>query len=186
MKCSCEMIHPEYDGRVFRDRTPGISKLPLYSLWVGVKYRCRLKTNYSQKSLYSERGIKISKDWSFSFLQFSEDMGNRPSLDHSIDRIDNDLGYCKHNCRWATKSEQSKNRRNTVSRGLPPGVTREKGGGDRFVARQFYRGKDHWIGTFKTPIDAFIAVNNFRKSKGIEEYEQFSQYFTEPEWKKYL
>ena len=47
------------------------------------------------------------------FEAFLEDMGFKPGKEHSIDRIDNSLGYCKSNCRWATRIEQSRNKRTT-------------------------------------------------------------------------
>jgi hypothetical protein len=41
-------------------------------------------------------------------------MGNRPSSKYSLERINNDLGYSKENCKWATRDEQSVNKRNTI------------------------------------------------------------------------
>jgi uncharacterized protein YjcR len=41
-------------------------------------------------------------------------MGTKPTLNHSIERIDNDKGYSKDNCVWATRSEQALNKRNTL------------------------------------------------------------------------
>jgi hypothetical protein len=46
-----------------------------------------------------------------SFENFYADMGSRPSPDHSIERIDNSQGYCKENCKWATRLEQRRNSR---------------------------------------------------------------------------
>src|SRR5580704_10756412 len=73
-------------------------------------------------SSYGGRGIKVCDRWSGvnGFTNFLADMGKRPpgtdgngkSLG-SIDRVDNDLGYYKDNCRWATGSEQQKNKRSS-------------------------------------------------------------------------
>jgi len=73
-----------------------------------MKARCESKScrNYP---IYGGRGIKICKRWQ-TFENFLSDMGERPS-GMSIDRIDNDLGYNKDNCRWASMITQARNRR---------------------------------------------------------------------------
>jgi hypothetical protein len=71
---------------------------------------------------YGGRGIGISKDWELSFETFRDDMGPRPSKKHSVERKDNNLGYSKENCVWATQKEQANNKRNNV-RILYNGVT---------------------------------------------------------------
>jgi superfamily II helicase len=77
-----------------------------------MKKRCYNKnaTNYQY---YGGRGIYVSRQWLESFEKFYEDMGPRPSKDHSLDRINNDKNYSKSNCRWATKTEQQVNKRVT-------------------------------------------------------------------------
>ena len=81
----------------------------LYNIWNGIKKRC-LKVYCKDYNAYGNSGIKICKRW-LKFPNFLEDMGPRPSTKHTVDRINNKLGYSKGNCRWATRDEQTKNRR---------------------------------------------------------------------------
>lgn len=89
----------------------GLSKTSEYLVWNNIKARCNNPKNTEYKN-YGERGIKVCSDWESSFDNFYRDMGQKPSQKHSIDRIDNSLGYSKENCRWADAKTQSRNKRN--------------------------------------------------------------------------
>jgi len=93
----------------------GMSNSRLYGIWESMKTRC---ANPKHKSYadYGGRGIQVCKEWSNSFVAFMEwatQNGYEDGL--TIDRINNDLGYCPSNCKWSTPVEQARNRRkNTV------------------------------------------------------------------------
>jgi len=84
-----------------------------YNVWDGMKSRCFNVKNIGYPD-YGGRGITVCDRWRSNFLYFIEDMGQRPSKKHSIERINNDGDYEPSNCRWATTKEQSRNTRRTV------------------------------------------------------------------------
>lgn len=90
----------------------GLANSPEYQSWVGMRHRC-LNPGCDCFENYGGRGITICERWIDSVETFIEDMGPRPSLKHSIDRIDVNGNYEPSNCRWATPQEQTQNRRNT-------------------------------------------------------------------------
>lgn len=96
----------------------GLSKSKEMGVWNTMIMRCHNPGAKSYSS-YGGRGIAVCDRWRFgedgkkAFQCFIEDMGLRPSSKHSIDRINNDLGYSPSNCRWATIKEQSYNKRNS-------------------------------------------------------------------------
>lgn len=92
-------------------RTHGKSGSRVYRIWNAMLQRCRNK-NVERYPVYGGRGITVCKRW-MKFENFYEDMGDVPA-GKSIDRIDNDLGYFKENCRWASSKEQCANKRKTV------------------------------------------------------------------------
>ena len=81
---------------------------PTYRSWAAMHSRCR---NPSQASFgnYGARGITVCAEWS-SFSTFLAYMGARP-LGHTLDRKNNNAGYSKANCHWATRQEQNRNTR---------------------------------------------------------------------------
>jgi hypothetical protein len=81
-----------------------------YNSWVAMIQRCNNPRNHKYK-IYGERGITVCKKWVTSFKAFYDDMGPKPSLAYSLDRIDTNKGYFKENCRWATPKEQARNTR---------------------------------------------------------------------------
>ncbi len=88
----------------------GLSGTKEYIIWGGIVARCYDEKNQAYPS-YGGRGILMSDEWRNSFQAFFNDMGKRPSIKHSIERIENDKGYFNGNCKWATKKEQARNRR---------------------------------------------------------------------------
>jgi len=89
------------------------SHLSEYHIWQSIKARCLNKTNHAFHQ-YGGRGITICQEWKMSFLNFYNDMGPRPSPDHSIDRINNMKGYTRSNCRWADQRQQCRNKRTNL------------------------------------------------------------------------
>lgn len=86
---------------------------PEHLAWINIKRRCYNQKNASYPA-YGGRGIVMCDRWKNDFLAFLDDMGSRPSDQHSIDRIDVNGNYEPGNCRWAVNSTQCNNKRNNV------------------------------------------------------------------------
>lgn len=143
VSCGC------YRKQSLLNRKHDLSDSPEYNSWSHMKERCYSESCKDYEN-YGGRGIKVCKRWLESFENFYKDMGNRPDLTYSIDRIDVDGDYYPENCRWASKSEQNYNTRiqknNTSGR---TGVSfNEKT--NLWVARINVKGKAIFLGYFNS------------------------------------
>ena len=89
--------------------THGMSHTPEHNAYLGAKNRCNNKNEKGYKN-YGGRGVEFRFK---SFEEFYEELGDRPSKKHSIDRINNNGHYEKENVRWATQKHQARNKRTT-------------------------------------------------------------------------
>lgn len=104
-----------------------------YFRWNNIKQKC-FNPNRPDYKYYGGRGITMEEEWIDDFAAFddyiNENLGPRPSPQHSVDRRDNEFGsYVKGNLRWATPREQARNRRkNLLYKGKPMAHWVEKTG----------------------------------------------------------
>lgn len=84
----------------------GRSRTREYACWRGIRERCEKNPNYAG------RGISICERWENSFDNFIKDVGKSPGKGYELDRIDNNGNYEPGNCRWVTKKENQRNKRN--------------------------------------------------------------------------
>lgn len=89
----------------------GGTECPEHYVWRTMLARCN-NPNQKAYAYYGARGITVCKRWQ-KYENFIADMGQRPSPKHSLERIKVGVGYRPSNCRWATQTEQQKNKSTT-------------------------------------------------------------------------
>lgn len=89
---------------------------PLYSERLAIRNAIARCTNPNHRFYpdYGGRGIAVCQEWMEDQSRFLVDMGHKPSPQHQLDRIDNDKGYYKENCRWVPPGANNRNKRNTI------------------------------------------------------------------------
>ena len=106
--CGCLRVETASHTRVIH----GMYKTRIHRIWQSMLARCS-NPNNSRHKFYLEKGITVCDKW-LTFEGFYEDMADGYDDKLSIDRINNDKGYYKENCRWANDIEQNNNRSNSI------------------------------------------------------------------------
>lgn len=144
---SCGCILPQH----------GLSKIPEYKIWEAMKRRCYSRVCNGYKN-YGGRGIFVCERW-HSFVNFYKDMGERPD-GLTLERIDNNKEYSLSNCKWATRTEQSRNQKLKASnRTGTKGVFWSKGE-KKYVAQIGVDYRRIRLGAFDNIREAILAREN--------------------------
>ena len=148
----------------------------LYSIYHGMKNRCYNKQQKAYKKWYGSKNITICDEWKNDFLAFyywAINNGYDDTL--TIDRIDNNKGYCPDNCRWTTPHVQAVNRaisknNKTGYIGIYKRIPKDYKTKKIFVAQIRVNKKNYSLGRFETIELAVKARNEFIQKNKLKEY----------------
>lgn len=148
------------------EKTHGMSDSITYQSWEAYVQRCT-NPNHVNYSTYKDR---VYSPWVKSFETFVNDLGERPSKRHSLDRIDNNKGYSPENCRWATQNVQSHNHIRKHGSCKYKGVSYNKNTGryEAYIKNPDSPKRKEHIGFFDDEIQAAKAYDK----KALEYYKE--------------
>ena len=164
MSCGC------YQKRRVSEtqKTHGLGYTRLYNTWTNIKTRI-LNSKNKEYNDYGGRGITICEEWKNDFMSFYNwAMLNGYSDELSIDRIDNDGNYEPSNCRWTTRTIQSRNQRIYKSNTSGyKGVCYNKNN-NKYKAQIKVNNKSIYLGYFQTAVEGAVAYNNYIIENNLE------------------
>ncbi len=134
---------------------------PLYAIWFLMLQRCTNPKATGYKN-YGGRGISVCERW-YHFANFAADMNPRPSLEHTLDRRENDGNYEPSNCRWVLRAVQNNNKRAYATSETGESGIRHRNG--RYQVRIIENGKRKSIGNYDTFEQAIAAKKSRVGSK---------------------
>lgn len=106
--CGCLSI----DSAKHRATTHGMSLSKIERVYHSMKQRCNNPNNQAY-ARYGGRGITVCEEWQ-TFEVFLRDMGDSYAEGLTIDRVNNNEGYSKGNCKWIPAASQARNKRNNL------------------------------------------------------------------------
>lgn len=130
----------------------GMRHSKIYKVWINMHSRCR-NPNVKQYGDYGGRGILVCERWN-DFELFYEDMRDGYDEGLQIDRIDNNKGYFKENCRWTTRNINCSNRREYHHK-YKTGVSKNKNKTNPYISSIKINGSRYYLGCFQTECAAY-------------------------------
>lgn len=167
---SCGCFHKEEISRC--KTTHGLSSHVLFGTWNGMIQRCTNKTHMYYNE-YGGRGIYVCDEW-LNVKNFINDMFPTYIEGLTLDRINNDFGYFKENCRWVENKIQHRNTRRLNSKN----TSGYRGVSFYSLSNKWYSRicvdyKNIYLGRFATPLEAakcydkYIIENNLEHTKNF-------------------